>query len=123
MISGTYNPTPVLRRPEYITNTVSTRLFNHSYQLKSTPISGSQLNYSYPNRYYMPQPQIQPQIQQQIRQSPAIPNYLQMNSYPVNNLPAQMRFGTSVSFKGLEAILIAILILVALDLVVIRPLR
>jgi hypothetical protein len=131
MISGAYSPTPVLRRPEYMTNKTSSRLFNHSYPLKSTPISASQSNYSYSNLYSLPQPQIQPPIQPQfqspiqppIRQSLANSNYFNPNPYPVYNLPTQISSGTGGSSKGLEAILIAILILVALDLVVIRPLK
>jgi hypothetical protein len=119
MISGTYNYTPVLRRPDYLRNSAPSRLFNHSYPLKSTPRSGSQLNYSYPNRYFLPPPQIQPPI----LHPPMPPNYFHVNSYPVYNLPVQMSCRTSISSKGLETILIAILILVALDLVVIRPLR
>jgi hypothetical protein len=79
----------------------------------------------------MPQPlirqQIPPPIQQQIqpvvRQSPANPYNLQPNPYPVYNLPAQINYTPSVSSKGLEVILIAILILVALDLVIVRPLK
>lgn len=131
MDSGAYYPTPVLRRPEYITKNTSSRLFNHSYPLKSTFMSGSQSNYSYANRYSLPQPlirqQIQPPIQQQIQSSigqfPANSYYLQPNPYPVYNLPAQISYTPSVSSKGLEVILIAILILVALDLVIVRPLK
>lgn len=119
MISGAYNSTPVLRRPEYMTYSASSRLFNHSYPFKSTPINSSQFNYSYPNSYSLPQPQ----ILQPIQQFPANSNYFNPNPYPVYNLPAQLSSGTGVSSKGLEAVLIAILILVALDLVVIRPLK
>jgi len=141
MISGAYNSAPVLNRPEYLPYTASSRLFNHSYALKSTPINSSRfnysypdnysrlnysypdnysrLNYSYPNNYSRPQPQTQPPT----RQTFPPPNYLRVNSYPVYNLPVQMSCRPSVSSKGLEAVLIAILILAALDLVIIRPLK
>ncbi|MDD4345502.1 MAG: hypothetical protein PHZ11_01160 [Desulfitobacteriaceae bacterium] len=123
MNSGALYPTPVLRRPEYITKNVSSRLFNHSYPLKSTLMSGSQANYSYANRYSLPQPLIRQQLRPLVLQSPANPYFLQPNPYPVYNLPAQINYTPSVSSKGLEIILVAILILVALDLIIVRPLK
>ncbi|MHB8124120.1 MAG: hypothetical protein ACYDEJ_00525 [Desulfitobacteriaceae bacterium] len=158
MIPETYVPAPVLRRPEYSANTTSTRLFNHSYPLKSTPRTSSKFAYPYPPNqqvYYQPscqptyptayqtpnqtsygpayQPNISPlnyySIPQPQFQSPNVllpsttPNYYRVNPPTVFNSPLLVGSGTSVSSKGLETILIAILILVALDLVVIRPHR
>ncbi len=130
MIPGAYNSAPVLNRPGYLPYTPSFRLFNHSCALKSTAINSPRFNYSYPDNYFRfnypytnNYPLLQPQTQPPARQTFPAPNYLKVNSYPVYNLPVQMNYRTSVSSKGLEAVLIAILILVALDLAVIRPLK
>ncbi len=158
MNSEANSPSPVLRRPAYLANTTSARLFNHNYSPKSSSKTGSELSYpcssnqqvyyqpafrpTYPtayqnsflpayqpsipslnNSYSLPQRQSQPQIQS--------PNGLPLSSttpYQVNlptafNSPVLSVSGISISSNGLETILIAILILVALDLIVIRPNR
>ena len=145
MDSKAYSPSPVLRRPQYTANTSSTRLFNHSYPPKSVPINVTELNSPYPPyqpfyvqptgqstyptsyqtsyhpsiNYALPQPQIQSPYGQPNPPTPSY--YYQVNPNTLFNSPVLSGSGISISSKGLEAILIAILILVALDLVVIRP--
>lgn len=133
-----YNPSPVLRRPEYFANTTSTRLFNHSYppkqQVYNQPSfqptyptmyqtsyppayqpSRPSLNYNYNYNYPYPLPQSQSLVP-----SATTSNYSQITP-TVFNSPLLSGSGIYSSSKGLETILIAILVLVALDLIVIRP--
>ncbi len=151
-MNGAYSRSPVLRRPEYLTNTTSARLFNHSYPPKSTPITGFESSYPYTanQQYYQPscqptypaayptsyRPDYQPCISsfnyslpptQLLSNGLPIPsttlNYYQANPPTVINSSLLSGSEISISSKGLETILIAILILVALDLVAIRPHR
>ncbi|MFZ3101485.1 MAG: hypothetical protein WA113_04675 [Desulfitobacteriaceae bacterium] len=122
MNSGAYSPSPTLIRPEFLANTGSARLFNHNYPPKSSSKAASILSYppSFNQQIYY-QPQIQPL--NGLALSSSAPNYYQANPPTVFNSPVLYGSEISISSKGLETILIATLILVALDLVVIRPHR
>lgn len=117
---------PVLRSP---------LLFHHHNGLSYPKYNPAQprfaaattnLNFTHPSSLYRPQSQytVQPSIPYNLQSYPyyAIPQAIVPSPGPYTSYPiSPVTYASTVSSKGLSIILIATLILVAIDLMIVRP--
>lgn len=121
--------TPVLRNPNlFHQNTIRPSPGNNPIQTVPIPVPSRNFYYQYPSPYA---PQLQKVIPPSTPYMPLAYSYphqftgspsLSHSPYLFNSMPTYS-YAPTVSSKGLSLILISTLILVALDLVLVRPQR